>query len=237
VATRESFRVASKGLLSWPQTTQGHWLKQPELAELESIIRNNPQSCTVLLGGPGCGKSAILARLGTEFEREGTILLALKTDQLPKTIEHVADLDKALDLPAPLIDTVRELARAQPVILVIDQLDALAALMDQHTDRLAVLLGVIHRLEDTPNVHLVVSCRQFDYKYDTRLASLKAQEVTLSDPQFEVVRPVIEGFGIATGAWPKDMREMLRNPQHLNLFLTTFAGEPEPQCYVSEACH
>jgi hypothetical protein len=229
--TRESFRVASAGLLSWPQTTEGHWIDRPELAELESVIRNNPKSCTVLLGGAGSGKSAILARLGTEFERERMILLALKTDQLPKTVEQAADLDKALGLPTPLTDTVRELALSQPFILVIDQLDALAALMDQHTNRLSVLLGVIHRLKDTPNVHLVVSCRQFDYKYDTRLASLKAREVTLSEPPFEAVRPVIEGFGIATGAWPADMREMLRNPQHLNLFLTTFAGEPEPEVF------
>jgi hypothetical protein len=140
-------------------------------------------------------------------------------------------LDTALHLPTPLIETVRELAHTHPVILVIDQLDALAALMDQHTNRLSVVVSVLQRLRDTPNVHLVVSCRKFDYKYDTRLASLKAHEVSLADLSFEGVRPLIESSGLSTASWPNDMREMLRNPQHLNLFLTTFAAEPVPQVF------
>jgi hypothetical protein len=153
-AVRESLRIASSGLLSWPQETKGRWLERPELGTLENIILTQPQSCTLLLGSPGTGKSAVLARLGSRLEGAGTTLLALKTDQLPQTIAHVADLDAQLELHTPLVATIMELARAEKVVLLIDQLDAIAALMDQRTNRLHVVLQFVHQLKNTPNVHL-----------------------------------------------------------------------------------
>jgi hypothetical protein len=223
--TRELLRAASQALLGWPQTTEGRWIERCELDALKTIIRSKPHSCTILLGGPGSGKSALLSRLSTSLTNEGIMLLALKTDRLPQSIGCLSDLDAYLDLKVPLADAVRELAVSQAVVLLVDQLDALAALMDQQTGRLTVMLRLIQILRDVPNVHLIVSCRQFDYKFDTRLASLTADEVVLSDPPFADVERIINEFGISTAGWPEDMREMLRNPQHLNIFLTTFAGE------------
>jgi SpoVK/Ycf46/Vps4 family AAA+-type ATPase len=230
-AIRESFRVASAGLLAWPQETRGRWLERPELEILENTILAEPQSCTLLLGPPGAGKSAILARLGTHLERTGTLLLALKTDQLPQNVERLGDLDAFLDLQIPLVDTILELARRERVVLLIDQLDALASLMDQRTNRLHVVLRLIHRLKGTTNVHLVISCRQFDFQYDSRFASLKADPVYLADPPFEDVRGFLNESGVNTGTWPSDMCQMLRNPQHLNIFLSHFGGDSDPQLF------
>lgn len=136
-----------------------------------------------------------------------------------------------MDLKVPLADVVRELASSERIVLLVDQLDALAALMDQKTGRLTVILKLVQHLKGTHNVHLLISCRQFDYRYDTRLASLKSAEVVLADPPFDAVRALLLGLGISTGTWPKDMCEMLRNPQHLNLFISTLAGTPSPQVF------
>lgn len=223
-AIRECFRVASSGLLSWPQETRGQWLNRPELNVLENTILTKPQSCTLLLGAPGTGKSAVLARLGVQLEKTGTLLLALKTDQLPQNIERIGDLDAFLELKIPLVETIFELARRERLVLLIDQLDALASLMDQRTNRLHVVLQLVQRLKSTPNVHLVISCRQFDFQYDSRLVSLEAEAVHLADPPFEHVRAFLLEAGVNTATWPAEMCEMLRNPQHLNIFLNNFAG-------------
>ena len=228
---RESFRVASSDLLSWPQETRGRWLERPELKILENTVLTKPQSCTLLLGPPGTGKSALLARLGVQLELTGTLLLALKTDRLSRNVDHLGDLDAFLELKIPLVETILELAQRERIVLLIDQLDALASLMDQRTNRLHVVLQLVHRLTNTPNVHLVISCRQFDFQYDSRLAALKAEAVYLADPPFVDVRAFLHEAGVNTGTWPSDMCEMLRNPQHLNIFLSHFASEADPQLF------
>jgi hypothetical protein len=47
---------------------------------LTTIVSEREDSVTALLGSPGSGKSALLARLGTKLKQEGIVLLALKAD-------------------------------------------------------------------------------------------------------------------------------------------------------------
>lgn len=224
---RRSFEVASSDLLTWPQETQGTWVDREELSAIEEIISSRPQSCTVLLGAPGSGKSALLSRLGTVLQRAGTMLLAIKADQLPGRVKTLDDLDEFLQLKASLADTILELSKDHRVVLLIDQLDALAALMDQHTNRLNVLLQLVHRVRDRVNVHLVISCREFDFQYDSRFGPLKADSIRLSDPPLASLKHLLDGAGVNVSSLPTEMSEMLRNLQHLNLFLEHFVNDPD----------
>jgi hypothetical protein len=222
---RGVFRAISAALLSWPREISGRWLKRPELAIIETAIQTTESSCTVLLGAPGSGKSALLAHLGQRLEANGTVLLALKTDQLPSTIATLDDLDAHVGAGTSIIDSVREIAARERVVLLIDQLDALASLMDQKTSRLSAVLQLVYRLKSTPNIHLLISCREFDFRYDSRFSSLKADKVHLAEPTWADVEVFLTNLGIPTAKWPADMREMLRNPQHLCVFVENFLGE------------
>ena len=53
-------------------------------------------------------------------------------------------------------------------MVLIDQLDALGELMDQHSGRLSALLRLVVSLRDTPNLHVIVSCREFEFRHDVR---------------------------------------------------------------------
>ena len=75
-----AFRAVSRMLLDWPQETDGHWIERPELSRLRELTTGNSPSVTILLGGPGEGKSAILARLGSLLAEDDTVLLAIKAD-------------------------------------------------------------------------------------------------------------------------------------------------------------
>jgi len=59
------FGNASQPLLGWPKETAGRWIERPELSELKAALENGRHSFTALLGDPGSGKSALVARLGT----------------------------------------------------------------------------------------------------------------------------------------------------------------------------
>ena len=69
-ATEQAFGVVSRVLLGWPQETNGQWIERPELEQLHALISGKESVVTVLLGKPGEGKSAILARLGTRLTAE-----------------------------------------------------------------------------------------------------------------------------------------------------------------------
>ncbi len=66
------FKAASTGLLTWPMTVAGdQWLDRPELAQLLGRVTAESHSVSVVLGPPGSGKSALLARLGQQLVTAG----------------------------------------------------------------------------------------------------------------------------------------------------------------------
>lgn len=145
---RELFHRASADLLTWRTTLPNdRWLERPELDTLLQRIEGENHSVTLLLGEPGSGKSALLARLGQKLEATGTPVLGIKLDFLPESVQDQNGLREYLGLPAAfVVDCVRTLARDSKVVVLVDQLDALADLVVQHSGRLRVPLELIRDL-------------------------------------------------------------------------------------------
>ncbi len=215
---------ASTGLLTWPQRIGGTWLERPESDSLLTKL-DRPSSFTVLLGEPGSGKSALLAHLAEGLPMDRVALLALKADLLPPELGTLAALQEHLGTPAPLADCLKELAESRTVVLLIDQLDAVSDLMVQHTSRLTVLLRLIDRLRGIENLHILLSCRSFEFKHDLRLTSLKPDSVTLEDPPFKAVEQLLTAIQIDSTNWPGEAKELLRRPQHLSFFIQHLAKD------------
>ena len=170
------FHSVSRALLDWPQETEGQWIERPELEQLYALTAQGKPAVTVLLGPPGEGKSAILARLGARLSGEGVALLAIKADRMPLNVTTHTDLDAWVGCAIPVAEALRERTRERRVVLLIDQLDALADLMDRRSERLSVLLRLVNTLRDTPNLQVLVSCREFEFHNDVRLSTLKRRE-------------------------------------------------------------
>jgi hypothetical protein len=232
-AVMRAFGAASRLLLGWPQYSEGDWIERPELERLHALaLQSEPVLC-VLLGEPGGGKSALLARLGNRLMAEGVVLLALKADQLPRAIATLADLDAWIGAPTPVADSLRCLAGERRVVLLIDQLDALAELMDQHSQRLSALLRLVDAVSGVPNLQVVLSCREFEFRNDVRLATLKAETVTLARPAWEQVRPLLAARGLDPERWSDEVHEVLCTPQHLAMFLKHFAPRGERPTFTT----
>ena len=221
----QTFRPVSRMLLDWPQETEGHWIERPELSQLRDLTTRRSPSVTVLLGGPGEGKSAILARLGSLLVEDHTLLLAIKADRIPRDVVSLRQLDDWIDCGVELTTGLRRLAEQRRVVVLIDQLDALAELMDQHSQRLSALLRLVESVRDTRNLHVVVSCREFEFRHDVRLKTLRAEQVTLERPAWEGVRAVLNACKIDTDRWSEEVRDVLRTPANLAIYLELLARD------------
>lgn len=224
-------RSASAALLRWPSTlADGTWLHRPELDSLIENLVLESSGTHFLLGDPGCGKSSLLVRLAQERQTAGWYVLALKADRLPPEVLDRQALAKHLNLETDTANIVRTLARSGPVLVLIDQVDALADLLVQHSARLRVLLDLVHDLSEADGVHTVISCRTFEQKHDPALRNLDAKVIRLELPEWSTVQPILMIRGILQAdLWNQDIQQVLRSPHALEIFLSLLSNANEPE--------
>jgi len=92
---------------------------------------------------------------------------------------------------------------------------------------------MIDEIARLPNVHVICSCREFEFSYDGRLAGLDADAIHLELPKWQDVDTVLTDRGIHTDQWPEDARDLLRIPQHLKVFLQLNATDDECPRFTS----
>jgi hypothetical protein len=222
---------ASTDLLKWPSTLHdGKRLSRPELEQLAEILQSNDASTTAVIGPPGAGKSALLAILGqTLQDNQDLPVLAIKADLLDRSISDEEGLQRHLGLPELPSEMLKKLSKTGPVILIIDQLDAIAAYVDIQTGRLSTLINLIRRVGNIKNIHTVLSSREFEFEHDVRLKAIDTQSLKLQNVPWEDAAEILKSHDINVAGWPKDAQEIVRNPQALNLYLLLHAqGRTEP---------
>ncbi|MEY9195534.1 hypothetical protein ABIA16_000650 [Sinorhizobium fredii] len=230
VVDEQSFRQAQlrddelsrvpRDLLDWSQILpDGTHFNRPEKDQILQAIAGQDTTTQAILGLPGSGKSALLAEVANALMKDGVRVLAIKADLLDPTIETEDDLAEWLGLTILPSAMLWRISRLRPVVLIIDQLDALAGYTDIKTGRLSVLLSLVRRVSGRTNVHVVLSAREFEYEHDARLKTIKAETVHLDLPPWSEVLPVLERNGFKPVGWPADAQEVLRSPQALNTFL------------------
>ena len=230
-AVRAQLELASAELRAWPRTLpDGHAIPRPELAELESKIDGSSRSTIAVLGDPGSGKSALLANLTHRYAARGWPVLAIKADTLDPNLSSEMQLQEHLGLNARPSQLLPRLAKDHRVLLILDQLDALAGHLDLRTERLSILLGMVRRMGRVDNIHIVLSSRPFEFDHDLGLQAVSAQSLSLQLPEWSAVLPVLEARGIHAAGWPETARELMRTPQALKTYLTLI-GPDTPEAF------
>lgn len=230
---RAAFTAASSELLAWPAALPGgETIERAEMDELRARIENYSSSTTAILGEPGAGKSALLATVGNAYAARGWPVLAIKADLLDADIASEDDLQARLGLDAPPSELIAMLADYGPVLMLIDQLDALAQHLDVRTGRLSILLNLVRKLGGRDNVHIVLSSRSFEFQHDVRLKTIAAESLTLHLPAWSDVVALLEACGIDASGWPADAQDVLRRPQALAIYLQ-LSGRFQSEPFVS----
>lgn len=201
-----------------------NWIPRSAEMTLKHISDNADSRLICLLGPPGSGKTALLARFAQSCLNEGIPTLAIKADLAERQQTFEEFLNSQTGLESPVLQSISQLAAMDRVIIVIDQIDALANLVDLHSERLNELLSFIVTCLTCRNVWVVCSCREFEFRHDVRLTALEPQELELKLPDWDQVQVELEKAGITNSSeWPTEFRDILRTPQHLKVFLRNYS--------------
>lgn len=223
---RRDAETGSEALKSWTRTIGGQHIERPELAQLVQRVRDHPFGSTLMIGEAGSGKSALFAELASDLQNQGMVVFAIKADLLPTSVRTLADVSAALGLRGQILQEIEALARVAPVVVLIDQLDAVSEVMDRSSERMRLLLQLANHFREqkrvekqVPPVHVLVSSRQFEADYDARFQSLEATTVKLALPAYEQVEDLLRNLNISFNDVPVALRDTLRRPFALRLFV------------------
>jgi hypothetical protein len=177
------------------------------------------KNVSMLLDQAGMGKTVVLHDVLQELESQDVDVLAIKSDQQLSNILDFAEIQKRLDLPQPLAQIIGRLAQLKPIVILIDQIDALSLSLAHDQQTLNIVLDLIARLRLIPNVRILLSCRVFDRNTDPRLKAIETEQ-TFSLPKLSEnqMREVLDVLHIDYAQLSPTTKELLSTPLHLDLF-------------------
>jgi ATPase family associated with various cellular activities (AAA) len=218
---RTSFSSTSAIGRSWHRDIAGHRIPSLIVNELLDAIDAGKRSI-LLTGRPGSGKTCVMLSLQEALEQR----TQTQTDVVPLFIQsrEFADLATVQErqeqgLPEQWVEQAARLAEDADVVVVIDSLDVLSIAREHCV--LTYFLAQIDRLLQIPNVAVVTACRDFDRKYDRRIA-IRQWDCELQCPLLDwesEILPLFATIGIDSTSIDAVTRELVRNPRELALFV------------------
>jgi hypothetical protein len=172
----------------------------------------------MLLDRAGMGKSVVIRDLLIGLEEAGIVTLAIKADRQLTGVDSHNSLQVALGLPEPVERVIGRLAALGPVVVLVDQIDALSLSLARDQKALDIVLELVARLRLIPGVRILISCRAFDRNGDPRLRSIEIKsEFYLAELLEAEVESVLRSVGVEYDGLSPTTRKLLRVPLHLDL--------------------
>ncbi len=181
---------------------------------------------TVLTGVAGSGKTACVVGVVDALRENDVPVLAFPLDRLMEA-STTADLGQRLDLEESptLVLAAAANAADKPGVLIVDQLDAVSAVSGRDDAFELVEQLIIEAGDPRPRlIHVVVVCREFDWKNDSRLRQLlpdSAMQIEVTALATAEVKGLLDDAGFRPQAFRGRQLRILALPQHLSLFLAT----------------
>lgn len=222
---REQVRACGAGLRQHKHSfgNTGRHLKRDIAASLvawakQASTGGGQNNVAILLDQAGMGKTVEMRDVLLALEAGGVTVLAIKADQV-SGITSAEDLQSSLRLPDSAERVLRRLAASEPVVLLIDQIDALSLSLARDQKALNVVLDLVARARLIPGVRVLMSCPTFELNNDPLLKDIDSgRKFHLPELSAEEVRAVVGALGIDLDSLSPTTQQLLRVPLHLDLF-------------------
>jgi len=216
-----SFTKTSAIGRNWQRDISGQRIQNKTVSELLVAI-DDKKRAILLTGLPGSGKTCVMLSLQEALEHR----FQTQSDLIPLFIQSrefadfatVAEL-QVQGLASQWVEQAARLAEHKYVVVVIDSLDVLSIAREHSV--LTYFLAQIDKLLLIPNLSVVTACRDFDRRYDHRIAirkwdcELKCQPL---DWETEVL-PLLNALSIDSSVIDTTTRTLIQNPRELALFV------------------
>jgi len=223
---KEKFQENSLTLLSSKNLyIENTFIEIPEIDKINVFIEseNFEDNLLVLTGKAGIGKTAILSKIQTDLIENKMAHLSIKSDKFD--IETKASFSKFFGLEN-ITHSIKQLARKERFVVLIDQLDALSLTMSSNKKVINIILEFIEQLKYIPNVKVIVSIREYDLKNDPLFKSLDDSNIVNTQLlNFEYINNRIKTFTKESMMLNDTLIELLRTPLHLSIFIELYPND------------
>ena len=198
------------------------FIEMPEVDKIFEFIKSEDykDDLLVLTGKAGIGKTALLSKIQSILIENHTAYLSIKSDKFD--IESKDSFLKFFGVENTL-HSIKQLARKEKVVVLIDQLDALSLTMSSNQKTIHSLLEFIEQLKHISNVKIIVSIREYDLKNDPLFKNLDDSKKIITQPfTFEYVNEKLKSFIKESTKLNNTLIELLRTPLHLSIFIELY---------------
>ncbi len=180
----------------------------------------------MLLDHAGMGKTVVMRDVLCSLDDSNIAVLAIKADLQLSGITTYEELQKKLSLPDSIERAVGRLAALGPVVVLIDQIDALSLSLAHDQKALNIVLDLVARLRLIPGVRILLSCRTFDRKSDPRLNRISIEkQFSLPELSDQEVKDILQQVNVKFEMLVPATQALLRVPLHLDLFVLAMEGQ------------
>ena len=176
----------------------------------------------VLTGKAGCGKTGCVIEFVEALRAADIPVLAFRLDRI-EPVSSADELGRKLGLEASPTLVLAAAAGERQAVLVIDQLDAIGTVSGRATGFLDAVEGILiesRGLRERSKLHVVVVCREFDWKNDHRLKGLLATghlSVSVGEFSSKEVKNLLSAAAFDSALFHKRQIHLLGLPQNLSL--------------------
>jgi hypothetical protein len=207
---------------------RGELIQRPECADVLAALRqDSAKRGAVVTGCAGSGKSGVLLQAIKTLREQGVHVLAFRLDRLDAT-QRPDEVGRQLGLPASPVTTLAALAKREPSVLILDQLDAVSIMSGRNAWFFECFDEIIQEALTRPEMRLVFACRQFDFENDDRLRRLGHNDlftrIQIGELSVEVVREVVDKLAIDPSRLSAEQLRLLSVPAHLKLLCEVAHG-------------
>ena len=201
------------------------FIDMPEVDKTLEFIHkeDNENNLLVITGKAGIGKTALLSEIQSNLIVNKMAYLSIKSDKFD--IEDKDSFSKFFGVEN-ILHSIKQLARKEKVVILIDQLDALSLTMSSNQKTINLILEFIEQLKYISNVKIIVSIREYDLKNDPLFKNLNDSNIINTQLlSLEYVNTKLKSYIKESIKLNDTLIELLRTPLHLSIFIELYPND------------